>query len=170
MCSRRTGLSDRVVNLVAGTPGTYTVGKPPVPPIASATLHRIPMAEPIDNPDPRRAGTLLDHWRMIEHDASWFILANFLDAAMTWIVLMYGGGPGLSVVEGNRIAAWFLNHWGFKGMFGLKLGVVVTVCLIAMVIAQSRLKTALWLLRLGTLIVILVVLYSIVLYVRVRAA
>lgn len=110
----------------------------------------------------------LDYWRMIEHDASWFILANFLDMAMTWISLMYGGGPGLRMVEGNRVAAYFLNHWGFKGMFGLKLGVTVGVCLIALIVAHKRLETALSLLRIGTLIVICVVIYSVLLYVRIR--
>jgi len=114
--------------------------------------------------------SLFHHWRMIEHDAAWFILANCLDVAMTWIALMYGGGPGLRMVEGNRIAAFLHDHWGFKGMFGLKFGVVSMVCLIALIIAHKRLETALWLLRFGTLIVTCVVIYSVLLYVRIRSA
>ena len=113
--------------------------------------------------------SLLEYWRLIENDAVWFIVANALDAAMTWIALMRGGGPGLRMVEGNRIAAYFLNHWGFKGMFGLKLAVVTMVCLIALFIARRNLQTAQRLLKLGTIIVILVVFYSVRLYFQVRA-
>jgi hypothetical protein len=129
------------------------------------------MSENLETDDAPASGdqkSLLDYWRMIETDAVWFVLANFLDAAMTWIALMRGGGPGLRMVEGNRVAAYFLNHWGFKGMFGLKLAVVTIVCVIAVVIARSNPRTAQRLLKLGTLIVILVVLYSVGLYFQVR--
>lgn len=128
------------------------------------------MSETSDHSDGSRGNSLIDHWRMIENDAVWFILANSLDAAMTWIALMRGGQTELRIVEGNRIAEYFLNHWGFKGMFGLKIAVVCIVCLIALVIAHKKVETAQWLLRLGTLIVIVVVFYSFWLYLQFRAA
>jgi hypothetical protein len=109
---------------------------------------------------------LLQQWRTIENHAAWFVLANFLDCAMTFLLLMYGGHRGLNYVEGNRIAAHFIHHWGWKGLFGFKFAVVVFVCLIAWGIAFKRPETAQGLLALGTLIVTLVVLYSVWLYVH----
>lgn len=121
-----------------------------------------------DHADVPQGPSLLRVWRTIETEASWFILANFLDSAMTWLALMYGGGPGRRMVEGNRVAGYMMDHWGFKGMFALKASVVVFVCLISLVIARRNVESAQRLLQFGTLIVILVVLYSVLLYIRVR--
>lgn len=118
---------------------------------------------------PRSPGpwpALLRQWRVIETHAAWFVLANFLDCAMTFLLLMYGGHRGLNYVEGNQIAAHFIHHWGWKGLFGFKFAVVALVCLIAWCIAFKRPETAQGLLALGTLIVTLVVLYSVCLYVH----
>jgi hypothetical protein len=109
---------------------------------------------------------LLRHWRMIESQAVWFIVANLLDCAFTFSLLITGGQRGLRYVEGNRIPAYFFNHWGWKGLFGFKLVVVVFVCLIALAIAHKRPATARGLLGAGTLLVMLVVLYSTWLYIH----
>jgi hypothetical protein len=108
-------------------------------------------------------------WREIEHDASWFILANFLDAAVTWILLTRGQRTGLGhtfIIESNRFARYFLDHWGLKGLFGFKLSMVALVCLIALIVATRRAETSRWLFRVGTLVVIVVVFYSVWLYVQ----
>ena len=108
-------------------------------------------------------------WRAIETQASWFMLANFLDAALTWILLTRGvrsGNPDLVAMESNRLAAYFLNHWGLKGLFAFKLGLVVFVCLIGLTIALRHEERARGVLNFGTLIVTGVVLYSVWLYAR----
>jgi hypothetical protein len=108
-------------------------------------------------------------WREIEHDTSLFILANFLDAVVTWILLTRGqrAGPGHTVIiESNRFARYFLDHWGLKGLFGFKLSMVALVCLIALIVATQRAESSRWLLRVGTLVVIVVVFYSVWLYVQ----
>jgi hypothetical protein len=108
-------------------------------------------------------------WRAIETQASWFLLANFLDATFTWILLTRGvqsGNPQLVGMESNRIAAYFLNHWGLKGLFAYKLGLVVFVCLIGLAIALRQEQRARQVLNFGTLVVTGVVLYSIWLYAR----
>ncbi len=109
---------------------------------------------------------LLRRWQLIENHAAWFVLANFLDCAMTFLLMRYGGQRGLFYVEGNRIPAYFFNHWGWKGLFGFKFAVVSFVCLIALAISLKRPQTAHGLLNIGTLLVTVVVLYSMWLYVR----
>jgi hypothetical protein len=109
---------------------------------------------------------LLRRWRQIKTHAVWFIVANLLDCALTFSLMITGGERGLRYVEGNRIPAYFFNHWGWKGLFGFKFAVVVFVCLIALVIAHKRPETARGLLGVGTLLVMLVVLYSTWLYIH----
>jgi hypothetical protein len=109
------------------------------------------------------------HWRAIETQASWFLLANFLDATFTWILLTRGvqsGDPLLVGMETNQIAAYFLNHWGLKGLFAFKLGLVAFVCLIGLLIALRHEDRARNVLNFGTLVVTGVVLYSVWLYAR----
>lgn len=106
--------------------------------------------------------SLRDRWRQIETAAVWFLLLNCLDAAFTYILLrlppLEEGGH--RVVEANRIAAWFLDRWGFQGLFGFKLFLALFVCGIAMVIASRNVDLAKRLLVLGTLTILMVVVYS----------
>ena len=69
--------------------------------------------------------------------------------------------------DDDPVAAFFLHRWGpIKGMLFFKLSIVVFVCLIAQVIAQRRMETARMLLRVGTLAVACIVMYSAMLYLR----
>ena len=122
------------------------------------------MSEHPTSPDKSPWPVLLRHWRLIESHAVWFILANLLDCALTFALMIGGGQRGLRYVEGNRVPAYFFDHWGWKGLFGFKLAVVAFVCLIALVIAHKRPETARGLLSAGTLLVALVVAYSTWLY------
>jgi hypothetical protein len=124
------------------------------------------MSEHRTSPDASPWPGLLRRWRAIESQAVWFVFVNLLDCVMTFALMMYGRQRGLLVVEGNRIPAYFFNHWGWKGLFGFKLGIVVFVCLIALLISLKRPETAHGLLNVGTLLVTLVVLYSVWLYVH----
>lgn len=108
-------------------------------------------------------------WRAIETQATWFMLVNFLDAAFTWILLTRGhrsGDPNLEFTESNSFAAYFLNHWGLKGLVAFKLGLVLFVCLIGLAIAMRHEDRARNVLNFGTLVVTGVVLYSVWLFVR----
>jgi hypothetical protein len=100
-----------------------------------------------------------------------FVLVNVLDYFMTYIVLylshMQHSPLRLRLYESNRVAAYFINHWGpIKGMLGFKLGLVVVVCLITQVIAYRNEVTAQRVLNLGTFLTGCVVIYSLALLVR----
>ncbi|REJ92893.1 MAG: hypothetical protein DWQ34_01740 [Planctomycetota bacterium] len=122
--------------------------------------------EPDFETDRSARGAMAEAWRSIESPAAWFVLLNFLDLAMTYILITRGSRSGLVVGESNRVAAHFLNHWGLKGLLGFKLVVVLFVCLIAYLIAFTRPGTARGLLGIGTAIVAAVVVYSAWLYVQ----
>ena len=120
-------------------------------------------------PPPRRSdslGHLLFGKLPLEHETAMFVLVNMLDFLMTYWMLM-NAGEGLKFVESNPFAAFFLHRWGpIKGMLFFKLSIVVFVCVISQIIAQRRLETARMLLRVGTLAVACIVVYSAVLYLR----
>ncbi len=96
----------------------------------------------------------------LQNETTWFILANCLDVFMTYVLIRFGA------IESNPVANYFLHRWGFAGMIFFKMIVVAFVCLIAQVIAWKNLTRAIWLMRLGILIVGSVVVYSAVLFVQ----
>lgn len=102
----------------------------------------------------------------LENETAWFLLVNALDIVLTWMLLYRSATGHLrdSVVETNPVAAFFLNRWGLAGMNYFKLGVVTVVIVLTQLIALRRPETARVLLRIGTLIVGGVVIYSMVLY------
>lgn len=104
----------------------------------------------------------LDRWRQIETPAMWFLLLNCLDAALTYILLMYPRFHGETrAIEANHMAQFFLDRWGIAGMFAFKLASAMTVCAITFVIAQRNVTTARRTLAVGTLILAIVVAYSV---------
>jgi hypothetical protein len=107
--------------------------------------------------------SLLDRWREIETPAMWFILMNVLDAALIYILLNTPARneTGPVGVESNQIALYFLNRWGIKGLFSFKLASAAFVCAIAYVVTFKSVDTARRLLAFGTLIVMVVVVYSV---------
>jgi hypothetical protein len=103
----------------------------------------------------------LDRWRQIETPAMWFLLLNCLDAAFTYILLMYPRYDHESqAVESNELARFFLDRWGIAGMFAFKLTSAMTVCTIAYIIAQRDVRTARRTLMVGAMILATVVIYS----------
>ena len=80
---------------------------------------------------------------------------------MTYMLLRGGGFR-----EGNPVAGFFFARWNIAGMVAFKFGMVAFVSVIAQWIARSRIETARWLLRVGTLAVTVVVLYSLTLYLK----
>lgn len=97
----------------------------------------------------------------LERETTAFILVSALDIFMTWM-LLYSG----RFRESNPIADYFIGGWGIKGMVYFKMAVTAFVCVTAQIIALKKPAYAEFVLKLGTLIVAAVVIYSFVLYVR----
>jgi hypothetical protein len=96
----------------------------------------------------------------------WFLLMNVLDMALTYIVLnsqRREDGWIITGDEGNQVARYFLDRWGFKGLFGFKLASAALVCGIAYVIAFKNVATSRRLLAFGTIVLASVVIYSLLL-------
>lgn len=96
----------------------------------------------------------------LENETTMFIFASFLDVVMTNIVL----NTRDTVIESNPIANFVLGTWGFAGMVYYKFGLVCVVCVVTQLIAIKREDLARMILRLGTIGIALVVLYSFALY------
>lgn len=97
----------------------------------------------------------------LEAETVWFILVSALDVFMTYLLIRQ---PGFT--EGNPIAGYFLNHWGVKGMVYFKFFMVAFVAVIAQIIARKRRDIACGVLLFATVVVVGVVIYSLVLYLR----
>ncbi|MDB4637863.1 DUF5658 family protein [Planctomycetaceae bacterium] len=96
-----------------------------------------------------------------ERETSVFILVSMLDVFMTYILLRSG-----HFRESNPIADFFIRHWGGKGMIYFKLSMTAFVCVLTQIIALKKPSSAEFVLRIGTLIVGCVVIYSLVLLIR----
>lgn len=94
---------------------------------------------------------------LLRHSLS-FIAVNTLDIVMTLALLAQG------FAEGNPIANLVIERWGLEGMIAFKFSSVLVVCLISQIIATTRPDTARQVLKLCTAVVLMVVVYSMVLY------
>jgi hypothetical protein len=98
----------------------------------------------------------------LESETTVFIFVSLADFFMTYWMLWSG-----EFREHNPIARWFLEGWGLtKGLLLYKLALTTTVCLIAQIVYPKRPAVARALLNFGSLAVLGVVLYSVVLYVK----
>jgi hypothetical protein len=97
----------------------------------------------------------------LETETSWFVLTNLLDLVVTYRMIGYGNAAGIRFGESNPVAAYFLNHWGLKGLMGLKLVVVIFVCLVAQLAYRHKPELARFLLIVGTATVAAIVIYSV---------
>ena len=79
---------------------------------------------------------------------------------MTYLLLNLG-----NFRESNALANFFLERFGMNGMIFFKFAIVAFVCVIAQIVATQKIKLARWLLNFGTLLVGLVVIYSLSMYV-----
>jgi riboflavin transporter FmnP len=96
----------------------------------------------------------------LEAETLLFILASALDASLTYFMVEHGEGR---FVESNPIAEFFILNWGHHGMVYFKFAMVAFVCVIAQIIAFTRVETARRLLIFATVVVSVVVAYSLVL-------
>ncbi|MBD3673726.1 MAG: hypothetical protein HUJ26_09405 [Planctomycetaceae bacterium] len=97
----------------------------------------------------------------LERETTVFILASMLDIFMTYKLLRTG-----HFLESNPIADYFIRHWGSKGMIYFKLSMTAFVCVLAQIIALKKPQSGEFVLKVGTLIVAAVVIYSFILLIR----
>lgn len=110
----------------------------------------------------RLAGTLRH-----EHEISLFILVSLFDILMTWLLLTRGSSnTQVTFNESNPVARYFLHHWGLKGMIYFKFFMVGFICTISEIVAHYRPRMGKFILQLGTAVVSIVVIYSLVLLLR----
>ena len=100
----------------------------------------------------------------LEHETALFILVNVLDFATTYYMLMHREQGDGSFYESNPVAQYFLNHWGVKGLLLFKMAVVAFVCVVAQIVATKKAGSARLLLVAGTIVVSIVVVYSLKLF------
>ena len=98
----------------------------------------------------------------LQNQTTIFILVNCLDIFMTHRLLSRVEGA----VETNPIAKFIIDKFEFNGAIGYKLLIVTVVCVIAQIVAIKKVKTARFLLSIGSCIVGVVVLYSFLLYLQ----
>lgn len=98
----------------------------------------------------------------LQNEVTVFILVGVLDIFMTYILLRFGA------VEANPFARPFLGRWGFNGLIYFKMVTIAFVTVMAQVTAQYRMSSGKKILTYGTVIVGIVVAYSIMLLIQHR--
>lgn len=96
-----------------------------------------------------------------ENELMLFVFVSALDIFATYILLRDG-----NFVESNPVALFFFHRWGIKGMIYFKLGMVAGICTIAHVVSLQRPEWSRRLLQFATIVVTIVVVYSVLLLVR----
>ena len=109
----------------------------------------------------KKPSSLLSGPLPLETETVWFLLVSALDVVMTYLLIRQ---PGFT--EGNPVAAFFINHWGIKGMVYYKFFMVAFISVITQIIARKREDIAARVLQFATVVVGGVVVYSLVLYLR----
>lgn len=93
----------------------------------------------------------------VQQETLLYVFVSSLDLFMTYIMLSQGGG---TFVEANPVARFFIAEWGAKGMVYFKFSMVAFVCVLAQIIARYRPRSARWILLGATMVVAVVVVYS----------
>jgi hypothetical protein len=121
-----------------------------------------------DRPSTARALYLMVRQSLpLERETGLFVLASSFDVLTTWYLLYYGGtGERTWFVESNPIPRYFLYSWGFDALVYFKFALVAFVILICQIIARRNLSVGRRVLNFATLMVSVVVIYSIVLMVQ----
>jgi len=98
----------------------------------------------------------------LQRESALFLLASVLDVIMTYLMLSDVPEPDGRALfyESNPLARWFFEKWNLSGIVAFKFTMVAVVEVIAQIIALRRLQLGRQLLEFGTLVVALVVLYS----------
>jgi hypothetical protein len=118
---------------------------------------------------PERQSTPHGVWHMIfrlalplQRESALFLIVSVLDVMMTYLMLFDIPEPeGRTMFyESNPVARYIFEGWGLRGIVIFKFSSVALVEVIAQIIALRRLELGRRLLEFGTVVVALVVLYS----------
>ena len=96
----------------------------------------------------------------LQTETTVFIVINLLDIFVTYALLRFGG------IESNPIAKFFYDRWNIQGMVYFKMVIVAFVSVLSQIVACYDIKRAQRLLWFGSLIVGIVVAYSLMLLSR----
>jgi hypothetical protein len=98
----------------------------------------------------------------LQRESALFLLVSVLDVMMTFLMLSDVPEPDGRAMfyESNPVARWFFERWALSGIVIFKFTMVAVVEVIAQIIALRQLQLGRRLLEFGTLVVALVVLYS----------
>ena len=123
------------------------------------------MPESVSQPQTPTGGLWFTIFRLslpLQRESALFLIVNVLDVMMTYLMLSDVPEPDGRVMfyESNPVARWFFVKWELSGIVVLKFTMVAVVEVIAQIIAIRRLQLGRRLLEFGTLVVALVVLYS----------
>jgi hypothetical protein len=91
------------------------------------------------------------------HKLFLFIALSLADLTLTWFLLERARGHAY---EANPVASWCLAHFGWAGLAGFKLGVVLLVAALVQVVSRRRPASAGRTLGFGCFTLLAVVLYS----------
>ncbi|MFM7040276.1 MAG: DUF5658 family protein [Planctomycetaceae bacterium] len=128
-------------------------------------MTRTPPPLPPPPPPPQPASRKSKRRRRLplETEISWFLLVCALDVVFTHIALHLTsiGATQLNFVESNPLARWVIQNWGLRGMVVFKASSSLLVVAIALAIRPVRPLVSRLLLLGGTLVVGVVVVYSV---------
>ena len=140
---------------------TYALGPQPSRPNPEAS--ETPILSPVARYVRR---FFVEHWEH-ESETSMFLLVSMLDFFCTYLLLTTGAAGGVSFVESNPVAAWFLNHYGVvKGLLGFKLACVLLICVLSQIVSFRKPAYGRFILYFGTVLTAGVVVYSVGLLLR----
>jgi uncharacterized protein DUF5658 len=102
-----------------------------------------------------------------QRESSLFLVVSVLDVLMTYLLLAdLAGVTGRAIFyESNPVARYFLEGWGVRGIVYFKFVMVALVEVIAHLVALKNIPVGRRLLEFGTLVVSVVVIYSMLLLV-----
>jgi hypothetical protein len=95
-----------------------------------------------------------------------FTALSLIDLALTWIVLGRAEGRAF---ESNLVAAWWLDCFGWPGLTGFKVAIVLLVAALTLMVSRHRPRVGGCLLTFGCSALLAVVVYSVSLVRRVEA-
>lgn len=118
-------------------------------------------AKPEKSPATPERNSLFGGQLPLENETTWFVLVSALDVFLTYLLIRQP-----HYTEANPIAAFFINHWGIRGMVYFKFFMVAFVAVITQIIARTREDIARRVLQFATVVVGGVVIYSLSLLIR----
>jgi hypothetical protein len=88
---------------------------------------------------------------------SLFAVLSLADLALTCFLL---GRPGGGAYEWNPVASWWLVRFGWAGLAGFKLGIILLIAILILAVSRNRPRAAERLLAFGCAALLAVIVYS----------